>query len=355
MSLITFVTRIHFAEGVLEDALAVEAPKLGLRRPAIIFDAAAEAGDALGRVLHALPADVSHAPPRRAPERIDAAELAREAVAWAEAGCDGVIGVGGPAALDLARALGRAGPQRTGRAGGVPVVAIPTGAAGVGLGPVAPALAEAVGGRAPALVLCDPTLTVAAGPEATAAAGMDALVHCLEAWLGASWNPPADGIALDGLRRAARWLPRAVEAGGDLTARREMMAAALDAGLAAEKGLGGLRALAHALEEEAGLGARHGALHAALAAPVIAFNAPALGDRLDAARQALGLSGRAEPGAALAALGGRIGLPERLSGLRLDAPALRRVARRAAEDPAAGANPRLATEGDYLAILEAAL
>jgi alcohol dehydrogenase class IV len=184
---------------------------------------------------------------------------------------------------------------------------------------------------------------------------MDALVHCLEALLGDAWNPPADGIALDGLRRAGRWLPRAVEDGRDLAARRELLAAALDAGLAAEKGLGAGFALAHAVEEEAQLDGRHGTLHAALIRPVLAFNAPALSDRLEAACEALRLPAEAEPGAALAAFGARLGLPDRLGGLGLEKAALRRAARRAAEDPATLTNPRHATTADYLAMLEAAL
>ena len=385
MSLITYLTRIHFADRVLEDALGEEVSALGLRRPAIILDASAEAGDTLDRLLDALPRCVAPAGPRRVPLRLSPAILAREAKAWAELGCDSAIGVGGPAALDLARALGRAGPERAGaecagrerawreRAGregagaayagpehasmspAAPVVTIPTTTASVGLGPVTPALGATAGARLPTLILCDPTLTLDAGAVETAAAGMDALVHCLEAWLGGAWNPPADGIALDGLRRAGRWLARAVADGRDLAARRELLAAALDAGLAAEKGLGGVRALAHAVEEEARLGVRHGALHAALVRPVLAFNAPAVADRLDAAREALGLPGQAEPGAALAALGAGLGLPDRLGGSGLDGAALRRAARRAAADPVTLTNPRHATAADYLAMLEAAL
>jgi alcohol dehydrogenase class IV len=356
MSLITYLTRIHFADRVLEDALGEEASKMGLRRPAVICDAAAEPSDVLGRLFDALPRSVVPVGPRRIPARLTRATLTREAEFWAQAGCDAAIGVGGPAALDLARALGRAGPERAGSSSAAPVVTIPTTTASVGLGPLAPALCAGSEARLPTLILCDPTLTLAASSVETAAAGMDALVHCLEAWLAGAWNPPADGIALDGLRRAGRWLVRAVEDGRDLAARRELLAAALDAGLAAEKGLGGVRALAHALEEEgAELGAGHGALHAALVGPVLAFNAPAVFDRLDAAREALRLPAGAEPGVALATLGAALGLPARLGGLGLETAALHRAARRAAEDPATLTNPRHATAADYLAMLEAAL
>jgi hypothetical protein len=116
---------------------------------------------------------------------------------------------------------------------------------------------------------------------------MDALVHCLEAYLSTAYHPPADGIALDGLRRAALNLEQAVGNGGDVAARRELLAAALNGGLASQKGFGGIEAAARGLEAEAG--ARHGALHAALLPEVLAFNRPAISERFDAIRAVLGL------------------------------------------------------------------
>jgi alcohol dehydrogenase class IV len=207
----------------------------------------------------------------------------------------------------------------------------------------------------PAVVLCDPTLTLATDPMMTAASGMDALTHCIETYLGTTWNPPADGIALEGVRRAGAYLERAVRDGQDLEARREVLAAALNAGLAAQKGLGGVHALAHALENEAGLSARHGWMHAALLPPMLGFNAPAVGDRFAALCEALRLGPGADLPKALAALGARLSLPLRLDSLRLDHPALKRVARKAADDPANLNNPRLAHTEDYLRILEEAL
>lgn len=199
------------------------------------------------------------------------------------------------------------------------------------------------------------TLTLAADAAATAADGMDALIHSLEAYLGTAWNPPADGIALEGLRRASAWLERAVADGADIEARREMLAAALNAGLAARKGLGGVHALALAIEAEADRRLRHGRLHAALLPPVMTFNAPAVADRLPALRAALRLPAGADVIAALGALGQRTGLPDRLALLHLDAPALTRVALRAAEGAANRTNPRHATASDDRHMLVAAL
>jgi len=343
MSLIAYVTRIHFADRVVEDALPEELRKLALSRLLILTDGAGEGDDGFDRVVDALPAGVSHVALRHVP----VPPLVEDATAIAgcagDQGCDGLVALGGPWVLALARAAGQMA--------GLPVVALPTTTAGVGLDPMPPPFGPA---PVPALILCDATLTLSATPLETAAAGMDALTHCLEAYLGTTWNPPADGIALEGLRRVAAHLERAVNAGQDLAARREVLAAALNAGLAAQKGLGGVHALAFALEAEAGIAARHGMLHAALLPPVMAFNAPAIADRIEAVRGALGLSGGADVAAALAALGRRVGLPGGISGLGLDLQALGRVAGAAAEDAANRTNPRHATAADYLAMLKAA-
>ncbi len=358
MSLIAYVTRIHFANRVLEDALPEELRKLSLSRLLILTDTAGEVDDSFDRVVDALPYGVTHHALRHVPAPPVAEDARAAAECAATQGCDGLVALGGPSVLALARAAGQVA--------GLPVVALPTTTAGVGLGPMPLPFGPAA---VPALILCDPTLTLGASAQATAAAGMDALTHCLEAYLGTTWNPPADGIALDGLRRASDHLERAVTSGQDLGARREMLAAALNAGLAAQKGLGGVHALAHALEAEAGMTAPHGSFHAALLPPVMAFNAPAIADRLEALAWALRLPARADlaradlahptfacadVAGAVAALGARVGLPRHLAGLGLDRQALGRVARAAAEDAANRTNPRHATAADYLAMLEAA-
>jgi alcohol dehydrogenase class IV len=360
MSLITYVTRIHFADRVLEDALPEELSRLGVRRILIVTDAPGDGEDIFERVTNALPAGCDCVPLRgiRTPVEPQEATHAIEVIATMR--CDAVLGLGGPAALDLARLAG----QGVGgaRSGPLPVIAVPTTTASVGLGPL-PQGTRATNGRrttagcqpVPAVVLCDPTLTLATDPMMTAASGMDALTHCIETYLGTTWNPPADGIALEGVRRAGAYLERAVRDGQDLEARREVLAAALNAGLAAQKGLGGVHALAHALENEAGLSARHGWMHAALLPPMLGFNAPAVGDRFAALCEALRLGPGADLPKALAALGARLSLPLRLDSLRLDHPALKRVARKAADDPANLNNPRLAHTEDYLRILEEAL
>jgi hypothetical protein len=211
----------------------------------VLIEDALAGGEEAERLGDALPLDaapVHFAARARGPAD---AGLREAAALFAEAGCDGIIGCGGARTLDLARLLGGSG---------APVITVPTGTESVGLGPFAVAFARHAARQAfiPSAILCDATLTTAAGPAATAAAGMDALVHCLEAYLSTAYNPPADGIALDGLRRAALNLEAAVEDGRNLHARRELLAAALNAGLAAQKGFGGIEAAARGLEAEAG-------------------------------------------------------------------------------------------------------
>lgn len=345
MSLITYLTRIHFADRVLEDALPGEVARLNLRSLLVVHDAAAGPGEALDRLLCALPSvcavtllNVS-----------DSGDPAKAAALARQAGCDGVVGLGGRAALRLARRL-------PGSGGKLPVIAVPTTTACVGLAQTPPAPSRVdERARLPAAVLCDPTLTLQAGPAETAAAGMDALVHCLETYLATAWNPPADGIALEGVRRAGLWLVRTVEDGSNLEARRELLAVALNGALAGQKGLGAVHALAHALEHELdGTNPPHGTLHAALLPPALRFNAPAVGDRFAALAGTLGLPSGTDLAEALGELGARIGLPASLRGQALVTGALDRVASRAVEEAASRTNPRHATAADYRALLDQA-
>jgi alcohol dehydrogenase class IV len=344
MSLIPYLTRIHFADRVLEDALPEEIARLGLRRVLLIADAFGTGHEPAERVDCALPVQCSVQS-----VRAESAAADPEAV-WHAAGCDGIVAVGGPVALDTALAV--AAPGRQG--GYLPVIAVPTTTAGLGL-PTVPVKGP-VPGRAkcpplPSVVLCDPTLTHWAGPAVTAAAGMDVVLHCVETFLSTTWNPPADAMALDGLRRAARWLEAAVAQGSDRTARRELLAAALNAGLAGQKGLGAAHALARALEAELPPDTPHGSLHAALMPATLRFNAPAAGDRYDALAEALRLAPGTDLAGALRDLGGRLGLAVSLASLALTAPQAARIAARAAEDLANRTNPRHATVADHCAIL----
>jgi alcohol dehydrogenase class IV len=155
------------------------------------------------------------------------------------------------------------------------------------------------------------------------------------------------------VRRAVLNLETAVSDGRDLAARRELLAAALNAGLASQKGCGAIEAASRGLETTGP--ARHGALHAALLRGILAFNAPAVSHRFADLARMLDVPARCDLAEALTDLAGRIGLPLRLSEAGIAAPALAEAARRAAADPANRTNPRHATHRDYERIMSEAL
>ena len=346
MSLICYLTRVHFADRVLEDALAEELSRHAITRPLIITDEEGTESDGFDRLLCAMPPDTAHAIYAVAERGGGMADRLRATELIAGSACNGIIGFGGMAALDLARIVGGAS---------LPLLTIPTRTETIGLGPLGRGAVVPAGhqARLPSAILCDATLPTSASPAATATGGMDVLIHCLECFLSAAFNPPADGIALDGLRRAAFHLEAAVQNGSDLSARRELLAAALNAGLASEKGFGGIEAASHGLE--AVTRSRHGVLHGALLSEILAFNSPAVSDRFDQIRMALSLAEGADLAQQLSLLAERVGLPLRLSEIGIDADVLPRAARRAAADPANRTNPRHATAHDYERIMRAIL
>lgn len=377
MSFIQYLTRIHFADGVLEEALAAEIDALTARRVLVTTERSAVGTGLLDRVLGALPARMTVVVYDRTPPDPREADVLEAAALFAAADGSAIVALGGGAPLDLAKAVGVIASHGGSLAryaaveGGVarirdvlpPIIAIPTTAgtgSEVGRGTVV-SLADGrrLGLVSPFLVpeaaICDPTLTLGVGALLTAATGMDALSHCVETFLATAYNPPADGIAIDGLTRAAANIERAVADGGDLDARREMMAASMNGALALQKGLGGVHALSHALGAAVDHPLPHGALNAVLLPHVLAFNAPAVGHRYDTLKRAMGLPPTADLGLAIASLAARIGLPARLSQMGVDEDAVRRAAPLAARDHTSATNPRRATAADYLRILQAAL
>jgi 4-hydroxybutyrate dehydrogenase len=184
---------------------------------------------------------------------------------------------------------------------------------------------------------------------------MDALTHCIETFITTSYNPPADGIALDGVRRAAANLERAVCNGDDINARREMMAAALNGALAQQKGLGGVHAMSYALGGLSGYQLDHGTVNAILLPHVLEFNAPAVAHRYDELRSGMKAPRRIDLPEAVFRLRERLGLPATLGEIGLDRGALSQAADYAAYDYANRTNPRRANASDYLNMMTAAL
>src|SRR3546814_88288 len=122
------------------------------------------------------------------------------------------------------------------------------------------------------LVISDPELTVGLPPHITAATGMDALAHCIEAYCAPGYHPMAEGIAVEGMRLVKEWLPKAVTDGKDLAARAHMLAAASMGATAFQKGLGAIHSLSHPVG--ALYDTHHGLTNAVFMPYVLAFNRP---------------------------------------------------------------------------------
>src|SRR5207244_2058816 len=165
----------------------------------------------------------------------------------------------------------------------------------------------------PARALCDPGLTLDLPPFLTAATGMDAFTHCLETYLSPLVNPPAEAIALDGVRRAAHWIERATTDGHDREARWNMMMASTEGALTFQKGLGAVHAMAHPLGALEGLPLHHGTLNAVLLPAVLRFNEPAAPEKYERLRQAAALPAGADLAEWIAGLNVGLGLPNGLT------------------------------------------
>ncbi|NND93194.1 MAG: iron-containing alcohol dehydrogenase [Granulosicoccus sp.] len=291
---------------------------------------------------------------------------------------DGVVAFGGGSALDLGKALAFMSGQtrevwdfedvddwwtRADPAGIDPVVAVPT-TAGTG--------SEV--GRAsvltntqthekkiifhpqilPALVICDPELTVGMPAVITAGTGMDAFAHCLEAYCSPHYHPMSQGIALEGMRLVNEYLPRAFEDGSDLEARAHMMSAAAMGATAFQKGLGAIHALSHPIG--AVFNTHHGTTNAVVMQPVLMFNREAVAGRLAEAARYLGLSGGFEGfHARVGELNRLFGIPPNLTALGVTNPDIAALTLSALADPSTGGNPVIMNEYNTRELLLACL
>ena len=291
---------------------------------------------------------------------VECVELGAAAAAEAEA--EAVVAVGGGAVLDAAKAVALAAvndvPVRSldyrtpGLAPGLPVLAVPTtagtGSETNGFG----VIADPDTGRKiylgndsvqPFAAVLDPLLTRRLPAAATAAAGMDALSHAVEALASRAANPFADALALEAARTVALFLPRAVDDGDDLEARSQVLVAAHLAGLAfaSGTGLGLAHAVGHALSSL--LGMPHGLALAVVLPDVMRFDAAVCGDRLARLPLVDGAPvGDAEAAAdAVAALSRRVGTAVGLAAYGLEPATAARIVAHALEDPVILNTPRL--------------
>ncbi len=378
MAQILYITNILIDFGVLSQ-LQAECERVGIRRPLIVTDAGVKATGLLDKATAALPGLQPAVFDQTPSNPTEAAVRAAVAVYQAQ-GCDGLIALGGGSAIDCAKGVAIActheGPLKTYATieGGSPritdrvppLIAVPT-TAGTGSEVARGAIVIVDDGRklgfhswhlVPKTALLDPELTLGLPPMLTAATGMDAIAHCMETFMAPPFNPPADGIGLDGLARGWAHIERATKNGQDRDARLNMMSASMQGAMAFQKGLGCVHSLSHSL---GGVNPRlhHGTLNAVFLPAVIRFNAEAdsmkKDNRLQRMAHAMGLSSGGDVAEAVTEMNARLGLPTGLAAMGVTPDLFDKVIEGAMADHCHKTNPRLATAEDYRAMLQAAL
>lgn len=207
----------------------------------------------------------------------------------------------------------------------------------------------------PTQVILDPELTVGLPPSITAATGMDALSHNLEALCSPFYHPMAMGIAVEGIRLVQEYLPRAVADGTDIEARTQMLVCSSMGATAFQKGLGAMHALAHPL---GGLyNAHHGMVNAILMPYVLQENRSIIEERIERLTRYMGFE---TPGfdsflSWVVELRKQLGIPHTLAEIDIDDAKAATVAQMATEDPSAGGNPISFTVDEYQQIFENAV
>jgi len=285
--------------------------------------------------------------------------------------CDGVICFGGGSGLDVGKSIAfmsgqslpiwefedvgdnwtKANSQKI-----APIIAVPT-TAGTGseTGRAAVILNEETGVKKiifhpkflPSIVILDPVLTVGLPPKITAATGMDALAHNLEAYCAPGYHPMADGIALEGMKLINKWLLEAVNNGSNLEARMNMLTAASMGATAFQKGLGAIHSLSHPVNALNNV--HHGLSNAIFMPYVLTFNKDVIEKKIIKICDYLELQDRSFNGFInwVLDLRKKLNMPHKLSDV-IDEKnfQLDRLSKMAFEDPSTGGNPKKLSEAD---------
>jgi alcohol dehydrogenase class IV len=378
MALIYYVTQIQFDFGAIK-LLKAECERAGITRPLIVTDAGVKAAGILQKALDAL-AGVELAVFDQTPSNPTEAAVRAAAAVFKAQHCDGLIALGGGSAIDCAKGVAIAatheGPLKTYATieGGsplitdrvAPIIAVPT-TSGTGSEVARGAIIIVDDHRklgfhswhlVPKTAICDPELTLGLPPVLTAATGMDAIAHCMETFMAPAFNPPADGIALDGLMRGWAHIERATRDGSDREARLNMMSASMQGAMAFQKGLGCVHSLSHSL---GGVDPRlhHGTLNAMFLPAVVEFNAGAPSivkeQRLGRMAQAMGLRSGSDIAQAITEMNARLGLPQGLKAMGVETIQFDHIISGAMADHCHKTGPRLATEEDYKNMLMQAM
>jgi alcohol dehydrogenase class IV len=358
-----YPTRILHGPGRIAE-LADACRALGIKRPLLVTDAGLKSAPITARAR-----DVIVAAGMDAPIFADiksnpvGANIDAGLAVFRAGGHDGVIAFGGGSGLDAGKAIafmaGQTRPiwdfedigdwwTRANPDGIAPIVAVPT-TAGTGseVGRASVVLNEASHEKKiifhpkmmPGIVISDPELTVGLPAHVTAATGMDAFTHCFEAYCAPSFHPQADGIALEGMRLIAEYLPRAFSTGDNLEARSRMLAAASMGAAAFQKGLGAVHAISHPVG--ALYDTHHGLTNAIVLPYVMMHNRAAIAEKCARIGRLLELP---DPGfdailAWVLALRKELGIPNTLQEIGVGAERAAEIGRYAEADPSAGGNP----------------
>jgi len=350
--------------------------RLGIKRALLVTDEGLRDAPMVRRARALVPGSGLFARVRGNPV---AANIEDGLAAYREGSHDGVIAFGGGSALDAGKVIafmsGQTRPlwdfedvgdwwTRADARGIAPIVAVPT-TAGTGseVGRAGVVVNEATHQKKiifhpqmmPGVVISDPELTVGLPPAITAATGMDAFVHCFEAFCSPGFHPLADGIALEGMRLIQVYLPRACENGKDLEARSRMLAAASMGATAFQKGLGGVHAIAHPVG--AHFNTHHGLTNAVVLPYIIVHNRRAIEPHLPVIARTLNLPG--EPFAAVFdwVLGFRkhLNIPHSLGQIGVPLSNPDTIGHEASLDPSAPGNPLPTDAAGYARIFRSAV
>ncbi len=206
----------------------------------------------------------------------------------------------------------------------------------------------------PAVVICDPELTIGMPAFITAGTGLDAFVHCVEAYSSPHYHPMSQGIALEGMKLVVESLPRAYADGTDIEARANMMSAAAMGATAFQKGLGAIHAMSHPIG--AHFNTHHGTTNAVCLPAVLDFNAPAIAERFDQAAGYLGITGGFDGFCSFVqGFNDSLGIPRKLSEMGVTEASIPDLVAGAITDPSCGGNPIELTESGLEALFNAAL
>jgi len=285
--------------------------------------------------------------------------------------CDGVIAFGGGSGLDVGKAIAFMSAQtlplwdfedvddnwtKANSEKIAPIVAVPT-TAGTGseTGRASVILNEETGVKniifhpkfLPSIVILDPVLTLSLPSKITAATGMDALAHNLEAYCAPGYHPMADGIALEGMRLINIWLLEAVNNGSNIEARQNMLTAASMGSTAFQKGLGAIHSLSHPVNALNNI--HHGLSNAIFMPYVLTFNKDVIEDKIIKICDYLKLKDRSFDGFVnwILDLRKKLNMPHKLSEVIDEKDFdLDRLSKMALADPSTGGNPKKLTETD---------